>query len=92
MSAQRYYRATAAAYEQARRNIDARMGFPSAVAETCIAPSALAPTVGTAVYVAVRWDLCELAAVSRVLVPLVQRGDIVEVSADEFRSAIREAP
>lgn len=88
VTAQRYFRADAATYEAARLRVDAALGFPSAVAQTCISPAANAPRSATAVLVAVRADLCAVPAVGVVLESLLSSGVVQEIGRAEYESAV----
>lgn len=85
---QRYFLTDAATYEAARLRIDAALGFPSAVAETCIVPAANAPRNATAVLVAVRADLCAVPAVGVVLASLLSSGVVQEIGRAEYDSVV----
>ena len=88
VTAQRYFRTDAATYEAARLRIDAALGFPSAVAQTCIAPAASAPRSAAAVLVAVRADLCAVPAVGVVLASLLSSGVVQEIDRADYDAAI----
>lgn len=86
----RYFRATAAVYEQARAALDTAWGLPNDTGTvTCIEPAATAPRDAQGqVVLAVNDEFCAYAVASDLLPQLLTSGAVEEIDAATYRSAI----
>lgn len=89
----RYFRTTAAVYEQVRRTLDAAWGYPDEErrTDTAIRPAARCPrdTQGR-VYLSVPSEFCEFEAVAGVLPNLLTLGAVEELSAGQYDAFARK--
>lgn len=87
----RYFRATAAIYEQIRATLDAAWGYPNASTktETAIPPAAELPADEQGrVYLAVSAEYCDYILPSQLLPQLLASGAVEEISEDTYRASI----
>lgn len=85
----RYFRATAAVYEQVRAALNEAWGYPDPVRKTlsAIAPASTRPKDSAGrVYISVPSEFCEFEAVAALLPPLLESGAVEEVSEQAYRA------
>lgn len=89
----RYFRSTAAIYEQIRATLDAAWGYPNAATktDTAIPPAAELPIDEQGrVYLAVSAEYCDYILPSQLLPQLLASGAVEEISEDTYRASIQQ--
>ena len=87
---QRYYSVDPVAYEQTRLWLDVEWGHgPGKATETCVHPLAIAPRNAAGRVMLQVWDVfLGYDAVAAVLPSLIASGKVVEITRDEYWSAM----
>ena len=90
----RYFRATAAVYEQARLALDAAWGLPNDKGTaTCIEPAATAPRDSQGrIVLAVNDEFCAYSVAADLLPQLLANGAVEEIDAATYMAAVNVAP
>lgn len=86
----RYFRSTAAVYEQARSTLDAAWGLPNSLGTaTCIEPAATAPKdAQRRVLLAVSNDFCDYSVAVDLLPQLLASGAVEEIDAATYHAVV----
>ena len=90
----RFFRSTAAVYEQARLSLDAAWGLPDANGTTtCIEPASTAPRDSQGrILLAVNDEFCSFTVASDLLPQLIASGEVEEIDQFVYEAAVRVTP
>lgn len=86
----RFFRSTAAVYEQSRAALDAAWGLPNDLGTvTCIEPAATAPRDGQGrVLLAVADEFCTFTTAAELLPQLLASGAVEEIDEAAYRASL----
>lgn len=85
---QLFFKSDPEVYEAVLSSLDAAWGFPKNGFKHCFLPLLHAPKAGQYAYLAIRKAEAEMEPAASMLLELLATGQVLEVSAAEYRAAI----
>lgn len=89
---QRFFKSSPAVYATALATLDAEWGFPKQGFSHCFLPLNYAPQTGGFAYLAIHQNDAEMEPAAALLADMMASGQVIEVTADEYRAAMPTVP